>query len=660
MQNLIHSLTTRTRLYLMLVFPVLGLAYFAIASAIGNFQVKESSVELQLTTAGSVLTSAAIHELQKERGMSAGYLGSKGARFGSELNVQRAKTDSALNGLLKTLSVKTSPAGKQASERLANIARMRSEISDLKVEGKASFAYFTASIESLLDYIAEGTVSAPNEDALRASLAYVEFLIGKEYAGRERATLNAALTMNRFDPELYNRFVQLLAFQKAHFTTFRRLADADQVRLLDNLDRSDAAREVDRIRTVAIERAQEGNFGIDPGYWFGTITGKIDQLKQIEDTLSDNLTTLGTRLASSASRSFWSSVVVLLFALLAAIIVGMAIIRSLLRDLGGEPAQVREVATQIAQGNLVVAVDAGEARPDSVLGTLATMRDQLHGMVSIIKQHSDGIAATGVSLADMSRQTAASVSHQSEAAMEIAAATEQMSQSVASISDSAAETQRRSDESGRLSQDGAEVVAKASKEIADMASAVETSAETVRSLGVESEQIVGIVRVIREISDQTNLLALNAAIEAARAGEQGRGFAVVADEVRKLAERTSKATTEIDVMIARIQQHTREAVSNMERQVAHVKEGVQLTARSSEAMLGIHASSREVGDLVRNMSLTLQEQSATSGEIAGKIEQIAERSAHNKDMTESTAQSAVQLQELARALLRTVERFKLA
>jgi len=643
----------------MLLFPVLGLAYFAISSAVSNFQIKEASVRLQQTMANSVQASAAIHELQRERGMSAGFLGSKGARFARELIEQRGRSDAALNALAPALAASV-PAAASVRQRLENLGATRGDISNFRIDGKASFGFYTAAIDSLVVLISESSKASPNDQALRESMAYVEFLVGKEYAGRERATLNAALSTNRFDADLYRQFIQIIAAQNAHLETFRRFADVEHVRLLDNVDRSDIAKEVDRIRGVAIEHALDGNFGVDPGHWFSTSTSKIDQLKGLEDRLSGDLVGLGSRLSAEANRSFWLSVVVLLLALGIAGVVGMAIIGSLLHDLGGEPAHVREVASQIARGNLVFEIDADTAHQESVLGTLSTMRDQLHDMVSTIKRHADNISHTGGGLAHMSRNTAESVSQQSEAAMNIAAAAEQLSQSVASISDSAFETQKRAGESGRLAQEGADVVARASKEIGDMACAVEASAETVRGLGEQSEQIIGIVRVIREISDQTNLLALNAAIEAARAGEQGRGFAVVADEVRKLAERTSAATTEIDGMIVRIQQHTREAVSNMERQVAHVKEGVELTSRSSQAMRSIHQSSLEVGELVNGISQTLHEQSSTSTAIAGKIEQIAERSAVNKDMSDSTAQSALDLQELAQALLHTVERFQLA
>ena len=660
MDSLIRQLTTRTRLYLMLLFPVLGLAYFAISSAVNDYQVRQASVRVQEAMADSVLASAAIHELQKERGMSAGFLASKGARFASELTEQRGKTDTAVTALSKALLGSALPAASSARSGVSDLSGMRGDISAFRVEGKASFAFYTERIETLLNLVSEAGKAAPNERVLRESMAYAEFLIGKEYAGRERATLNAALSASRFDTELYNRFLQIVAVQRAHFETFHRLADAEHVRLLDNVDRSDVAKEVARIRGLAIEHAQDGNFGVDAAHWFATITSKIDQFKQVEDTLSRDLVALADAIAASANARFWLSVVVLLVALSVAAAVGLAIIRSLLGDLGGEPAYVRSVASEIAQGNLAIGMHDVNVPAESVLGTLDAMRQQLHAIVAAIKHYADDISTTGAELAAMSRQTAQSVSHQSEAAMSIAAAAEEMSQSVASISDSANETHRRAEQSGQLAEEGAQVVARASQEIANMAVAVEASAETVRSLGEQSEQIVGIVRVIREISDQTNLLALNAAIEAARAGEQGRGFAVVADEVRKLAERTSTATTEIDGMIARIQQHAREAVDNMEQQVAHVKDGVELTSRSSHAMHNIHQSSAEVGDLVNTISHTLSEQSATSAAIAGKIEQIAEKSAVNKDMSDNTAHSAEHLQELAQSLLQTVEKFRLA
>lgn len=218
---------------------------------------------------------------------------------------------------------------------------------------------------------------------------------------------------------------------------------------------------------------------------------------------------------------------------------------------------------------------------------------------------------------------------QSDAAGRVGSSLRAVSESLLAAGDNARDSQRLSRRTSELSAHGESVVRRTADEIGRVAGAVRDAAGSIGGLNRRSEEITRVVKVIKDIADQTNLLALNAAIEAARAGEQGRGFAVVADEVRKLAERTSTATVEIGGMIDAIQAETRQAVGGMEASSAQVEEGVRLAREAAESLSGILEAAGETLVKTGEIVAALDEQNAASGEIARNVEQIAAMADNN-------------------------------
>ncbi|MFO0492942.1 MAG: methyl-accepting chemotaxis protein, partial [bacterium] len=212
---------------------------------------------------------------------------------------------------------------------------------------------------------------------------------------------------------------------------------------------------------------------------------------------------------------------------------------------------------------------------------------------------------------------------------------------------------------GKDAHDGGEVVQQTVIEMKGIAQQVNESAGAVSSLGKKSEQIGQIIGVINDIADQTNLLALNAAIEAARAGEHGRGFAVVADEVRKLAERTQKATEEVAQSIREIQTETTTAVSKMQAGTTKVTAGVELAASAGSALSKITASSQNLRAMVQSIAAAAEEQSAASGEIAKNVERINAVTRESTQGATQSASAASQLSAQAETLQQLVGKFKI-
>jgi methyl-accepting chemotaxis protein len=286
---------------------------------------------------------------------------------------------------------------------------------------------------------------------------------------------------------------------------------------------------------------------------------------------------------------------------------------------------------------------------------MAALQQTLSQVLDSVAKVSD--AAQTLSAA--SSQVATSSSSQSEATSSMAAAIEQMTVSINHVSDSAHEALDISRTSGKLSTEGGDVISKAASEMSQIEVTVRHTAQAIEDLDQQSNQISSIVQVIKDVADQTNLLALNAAIEAARAGEQGRGFAVVADEVRKLAERTTKATEEITQMIGSMQHSAQTAVSTMETAVDQVSGGVALANQAGSAIVQIKDGAEQVVGVVNDISSALAEQSSASNDIAAQVEKVAQMTEENSAAAAETSSAANNLQELASDMRETVNRFKI-
>ena len=284
-----------------------------------------------------------------------------------------------------------------------------------------------------------------------------------------------------------------------------------------------------------------------------------------------------------------------------------------------------------------------------------TFMDKLQSVMRDVKASTEQVLVTARQLAASSQELTRSSTHQSEASAAMAAAIEEITVSIANVADNAGHAREMASEAGGLSGEGANAVRSAVGEMNKISTSVGHSKQMIRDLDEKSNQITSIVKVIKEIADQTNLLALNAAIEAARAGEQGRGFAVVADEVRKLAERTTASTQEIGKMIEAIQQSTQSSVQGMELSSGQVQEGVQMAARSGDSMSRIEASTGKVEAAVNEISSALREQSAASNQLAREVERIAQMSEKNGLSASDSSQAAVHLEALAQSLKVSVD-----
>ena len=299
-----------------------------------------------------------------------------------------------------------------------------------------------------------------------------------------------------------------------------------------------------------------------------------------------------------------------------------------------------DVLEVMASGDFTVRVK-GEYKGDHqiITSSINKLGDSLSKIISDVNNAVHATASASNQISSSSEEMAAGAQEQSAQTAEIASAVEQMSKTILETTKNSSAAAEAAKNAGSIAREGGKIVNETIEGMNRIADVVKKSAETVHILGKNSDQIGEIVQVIDDIADQTNLLALNAAIEAARAGEQGRGFAVVADEVRKLAERTTKATKEIATMIKQIQIDTSEAVSSMNEGTAEVEKGKQLTDKAGKSLHQIIAGAESVVDMSTQLAAASEEQSSAAEQISKNIEGI----------NNVTKESAAGIQQIARA-----------
>ena len=393
---------------------------------------------------------------------------------------------------------------------------------------------------------------------------------------------------------------------------------------------------------------------------FDVINPSIKNANQAMDALMKH----EVDLAKAAHEKAVSRYTMFLYGIIAAIILalacGAAISLPLVRSLTRSTAMLKDTAAHLASGDLTVrAVVTSRDELGAISECFNQIADTLQSLVGRVRTSAEGVSRAAGELRSNAEQIATGSEHVAAQAVTVATASEEMAATSNDIAGSCAMAVGNANRACGTATSGAAIVQQTVDGMARIASKVQDSARTVESLGTRSDQIGEIIRTIEDIADQTNLLALNAAIEAARAGEQGRGFAVVADEVRALAERTTRATREIGEMIKGIQGETRNAVAAMEDGVHEVEQGTADASRSGRALEEILEQVTEVTGQINQIATAAEEQTATTNEISGNMQRITEVVQETAGNSQMTAEAALHLSGLAQELQQIVDRFRL-
>ena len=343
--------------------------------------------------------------------------------------------------------------------------------------------------------------------------------------------------------------------------------------------------------------------------------------------------------------------------MVAVAVTAFAVIRAVLRDIGGEPAMAVAVMREVAGGNLTVGLR--DVHAGSLLGELDRLVQSLRSVMAQITAGAGRVSKAAHDINATTGAVAAATEVQTDSTQSMAASMEELTVSINHISDNAGETARHASSAAELARNGQKQVSAAADDLGNMSQALGGAADQVRTLAENAQEVTRIASVIKDIAGQTNLLALNAAIEAARAGEQGRGFAVVADEVRGLAGRTEKATAEISGVVERIQRDTLDAARTMEEALPHAEKAREAAATAAETLQQIAEGSGAAESLVRDVAASTREQSEASSLLAQQVDSIAHQVEQTGAEMSVAARAAQGLEQTASELDALTARFRL-
>ncbi|MBF0417548.1 MAG: methyl-accepting chemotaxis protein [Magnetococcales bacterium] len=612
----------RTKFIIILLLPILGLVTIGGNAIWEKHRFAGRMESMESLGALAVRIGSLVHELQKERGMSSGFLGSKGEKFKVELpKLRQESTDpraTALREFLQSRAGEVPSDGihkkiDEAMKRLNGIGEVRGKVDGLAIPAIEALAYYTGTIQALLEVVGVvNTLAADVEMANRAT-AYVNLLLAKERMGLERATLTNTFARDAFAPGILQKFGQLLGGQESHLQVFLANATPEDVATYQEQIQGKVVEEVDRMRHIAFEKAGSGGFGIEPAYWFGKITQKIDLVKHVEDVVAERLMNRAHLLRKEANHTLYGMVVVLLVILIMANTMSVKYTRQILRQLGCDMADLEDVTVisqRVAQGDLTVRFTACNTGL-GIYGAMRGMVDNLRDTVGVIRKIAGSVVESSAGVRDESEQLATGSRAQAVSISATRHTMEAMSGNISRNTENARMTGEMATHAARDAESGGKAVAQAVGAMKEIASKI---------------------GIIEEIARQTNLLALNAAIEAARAGEHGKGFAVVAAEVRKLAERSQGAAGEINrlsVDSVRVAEEAGGIIARLVPQIQRTAGLVQEITTASDAQnrgaVEVSQAFEELDRMVRQVSEASERMNAMAGEMSQHAGDLVEK-----------------------------------
>ena len=620
-----------------------------------NADLTKSAAEL------AVLTNAAITQLQKERGMSAGYVGSNGEKFASQLATQRKSVDEAIKQVNGFKDFNKIPEAKDLmlgalKTQTIQLPSLRKKVSDLKISVGESVKQYSRMTENLLNF--NGRLVAVSQNALGKQKFMLLYASGKlqEKAGLERALLNTIFASKTVTDDQFLQVKTLQSVQLEAINDLKIIATSEFVTSLEKFKSSQAEKNVAPFRQQVIGfPATEISF--DSADWFAAATSRIEAMANMQSELFSQLLLHADEEATSSLTTVVLDIILLVITVMLSICIYWVL--SVRKKQSSElQAKLKKINTSLDLSQVVEHVsddDLGEVT-DLINKLIVVFKHDLMGFQDAANE----IAAASHQASVSSSQTNTNIQLQQSSTSSSLAATEMLGIGITEDLLSITKLTEYAATSTELVSEGEKIVESAVAGIRTTANEVANVGKTIEKLNERVEDILKMVDIIRSVADQTNLLALNAAIEAARAGEQGRGFAVVADEVRALAKRTQEATQQIAGVVDELNESSNSAFRSIESGSATANNAVQLADQINVVLTNVTNNMRELESLSLNVDQSARQQSHSLQQLTSDIRSVDAMSSENALSSEQVVTSSHQLSQIAEQMAESIGRYKVS